>query len=209
MKNLLLLPGHDPFLESFSPHESAAGRIAQFSFPLLDGTIGTLPVANHPAISWEHAFLYPRNDSRCPTFPEMVQAKEFLWNIREVVIQVHPTAANYINYKTNALHLWKLRNHDFDVSEVIETVRMLLHGSDSGYAHAFSSVTTTGRQFVAIYGGDKWPTWEEVCAYKQMYFGEDRAAVQYHIRKELDLNDKFLIVLWDAAGVPLPPKELV
>lgn len=57
---------------------------------------------------------------------------------------------------------------------------------------------------MAIFGQDRWPTWEEVCQVKQKYWEPEEAAVQFNISAKEDLNDKFMILLWDASDMMLP-----
>ena len=74
--------------------------------------------------------------------------------------------------------------------------------------HSFSSCYL-GTRFVAIFGGYRWPTWVEVCREKQRFFGPDCPAIQFNLDPQFDLNGSFLLTLWDATGINLPPKRLV
>ena len=62
---------------------------------------------------------------------------------------------------------------------------------------------------VAIFGGDRWITWEEVCEVKQRYWQEEEAAVQFNVGQKFDLNAERIIILWDAENLDLPSKEFV
>lgn len=62
---------------------------------------------------------------------------------------------------------------------------------------------------VAVCGENRWPTWEEVCAVKQRYWEPEEAAVQFNLSIEEDINAEYMILLWDAADMLLPPKEFV
>lgn len=55
----------------------------------------------------------------------------------------------------------------------------------------------------------KWAQWEKICQIKQFCFG-DTEVLQYHVSKEIDLNEKKIIILWEHKNnFKLPPKELV
>ncbi len=62
---------------------------------------------------------------------------------------------------------------------------------------------------VVIFGGNKWPTWEEVCKVKQRYWQAEEAAVQFNVGAKFDLNSKYIIILWDAENFDLLSKEFV
>lgn len=208
MKQLSTISGHIPLIEfPYRPFVTPDQR-SNFFFRLDTDEPANVTAINFEDEEWEHAFMEPMLLDRCPTWPEMVRMKELLWNPDDITIQVHPAAANYVNIRKCALHHWKLRSVDFDVSTVVETTQMLLKSSSTDYPHAFTSFAN-GTQFIAIYGGNKWPTWEEVCFWKKEFLGEDCPAVQYNISKELDLNDKYLLTVWEANRLPLPPKHLV
>lgn len=58
------------------------------------------------------------------------------------------------------------------------------------------------------------PTWEEMCAIKDMFFYPEEAAVQYHPpRSQYVNNHPFCLHLWrpnrDGEKIPLPPKMFV
>ena len=61
---------------------------------------------------WEHISVRAaRRDrltcSRLPTWREMCLAKDTFWDGDDVVIQIHPAKANYINVHPHVLHLWR------------------------------------------------------------------------------------------------------
>ena len=56
-------------------------------------------------VLWEHvsvSFI-----DRTPTWDEMCQVKSWFWDDDEPVIQIHPRAADYVNYHPYCLHLWR------------------------------------------------------------------------------------------------------
>ena len=62
-----------------------------------------------------------------------------------------------------------------------------------------------GRKVLAING---FPTWYDVKALKERYWGPEGAAVQYNFGKRYDLKYP-IILIWDASGLSLPPKRLI
>ena len=190
------------YRDVFTPRQKS-----EFLFAMSDGNIGRITTSDFDDEKWEHAMLTPTTVNRCPTWPEMVSMKNFVWYDKDVVIQVHPRRQNYINYLPYSLHQWKFKGGLEDLSAVKNTTKLLLKDR-SNSAKAFKGVAN-GRRFIAIYGGSQWPSWEDVCFFKNHYFGPDCPAVQYNISKKFDLNNRFLLTVWDASSMELPPKELV
>lgn len=62
---------------------------------------------------------------------------------------------------------------------------------------------------LAIFCGQTWPSWEQVCKIKQKYWAPEEVAVQFNISPELDLNHEHIILLWDAEDFQLPDKQIV
>jgi hypothetical protein len=57
---------------------------------------------------WEHVSIsLPK---RCPTWDEMNYVKGVFWRDDEVVMQLHPAKANYVNNHPFCLHLWRPLN---------------------------------------------------------------------------------------------------
>lgn len=207
MKNLQKLPNHLFHLEMMYRHLIPACNRSDFLFDMNGKDIGNATALNFPDEEWEHVLLEPLTLQRCPSWTEMVKLKNTFWESQDVVIQVHPAKKDYINIQPYTLHQWKKHSFEYDVDTVLETTAELLKDTSKSF-HSFESVSH-GQRFIAIYGGTRWPSWEEVCAEKQHYFGPNCPAVQYNISPSFDLNDRFLLTVWDASNLPLPPKRLV
>jgi hypothetical protein len=54
---------------------------------------------------WEHVSVSLPN--RCPTWDEMCFIKDLFWSDDEVVMQLHPRRADYVNNHPYCLHLWR------------------------------------------------------------------------------------------------------
>ena len=54
---------------------------------------------------WEHVSVSRRN--KTPTWEEMCFVKNLFWSEDEVVMQIHPAAADYVNHHPYCLHLWR------------------------------------------------------------------------------------------------------
>lgn len=54
---------------------------------------------------WEHVSVSMPH--RCPLWNEMQRVKEMFWDDDEVVVQIHPAKADYVNTHEFCLHLWK------------------------------------------------------------------------------------------------------
>lgn len=60
------------------------------------------------ALGWEHASVRPDvNPPRCPTWEEMCAVKRLFWRDDEVVFQLHPAEADWVNAHPFVLHLWR------------------------------------------------------------------------------------------------------
>ena len=62
---------------------------------------------------WEHVSV--SCPGRIPTWEEMCAIKNIFWDEEETVIQFHPKKSEYVNTNPNCLHLWKIKNHDFEL----------------------------------------------------------------------------------------------
>lgn len=60
-------------------------------------------------INWEHVSLRAKDykGERCPSWHEMVFAKDLFWDDEECVVQYHPPKSDYVNNHPFVLHLWK------------------------------------------------------------------------------------------------------
>lgn len=54
---------------------------------------------------WEHVSVSTYD--RCPTWEEMAHIKGLLWGDDDLVIQMHPPKADYVNCHQYCLHLWR------------------------------------------------------------------------------------------------------
>lgn len=61
-----------------------------------------------PGVPWEHVSVsLPERAERCPTWEEMCWVKNLFWTEDEVVMQLHPAKADYVNTHAGCLHLWR------------------------------------------------------------------------------------------------------
>lgn len=56
---------------------------------------------------WEHVSVSPYKARVIPTWDDMCKVKDIFWNDDEAVIQIHPVKDQYVNNKSNCLHLWR------------------------------------------------------------------------------------------------------
>ena len=66
---------------------------------------------------------------------------------------------------------------------------------------------------VSLCNQKRCPTWEEMCAIKDMFFGPEEAVVQYHPPESMYVNNHpYCLHLWrpnSGAEIPMPPIEFV
>ncbi len=60
---------------------------------------------------WEHVSVALLNGNT-PTWDDMCFIKDEFWTDDDVVMQLHPRRADYVNVKDNCLHLWRPLNAD-------------------------------------------------------------------------------------------------
>ena len=75
--------------------------------PVWDGTV----VCSNGA-GWEHVSVAPKANRITPSWEDMCKIKDIFWNDNEAVIQIHPPKEEYVNQKTNCLHLWRCTYKD-------------------------------------------------------------------------------------------------
>jgi len=70
---------------------------------------------------WEHVSVRAarKAGSRVPTWREMSQAKDLFWEPADVVIQIHPAKADYVNVHPHVLHLWRPINERLPLPPLI------------------------------------------------------------------------------------------
>lgn len=167
----------------------------------------TISAINFKDDDFEHVMLNPKH--RLPTYEEMVSLKDIFWEQNEVAMQVHPAKSQYVNIEKYTLHLWRHRGI------YAKAERKLVERIKQAYADAKRNYYSQGKKVIfennklIIFGGDKWPTWDEICILKQKYWKSEEAAVQFNVGKEIDLNTEHCIIIWDASDMILPKKEYV
>lgn len=186
-------------------------RASNFFFSLHDGN-GLVSAINHNKESWEHVMLNLEEMQRCATYTEMSKLKSIFWPDNEVALQVHPAKSQYINNFHYALHLWRYKS----ISEKAE--KRLLQKITSTYKQITQKYyhgkkeeffLSEPEKILVIFGGNSWPTWEEICELKQKYWHPEETAVQFNISHNIDLNKEHMIILWDATNFHLPESSLV
>ncbi len=73
------------------------------------GPRGKLLCVISDKLEWEHVSVSRNrgNVKKPPMWDEMCFVKDFFWKDDEVVMQLHPTKASYINLHSGVLHLWR------------------------------------------------------------------------------------------------------
>ena len=158
-------------------------------------------------------------EDRCPTWPEMVALNHLLFHTDDIpTFQVHPRADQYVNNHPFALHIWKPEKDFFShivlasMKSETEQVLMRFENSEIPTSRQIVPGEIHGKKYIAIWGGDTWPTWAEVCQIKRDQFGNDVTALQFHISPEVDLNAKRILLLWEVnnfLGIQLPTMDMV
>lgn len=184
---------------------------SEFTLPL-DDSIARISAMRFDEDLWEHIMVDCMFLQRCATYKEMSFIKDIFWPEHELALQVHPAQSEYINHNPYALHLWRDRLITPRVEKrLTEKIHEVSKIALKYYKNIKDDFILPGvaEKLVVIFGGDAWPTWEEVCEIKQKYWAPEEVAVQFNISYNHDINNEHMILLWDAANLHLPPKELV
>ncbi len=56
---------------------------------------------------WDHVSVSLASSRSCPYWEEMKFVKDLFWGPDEVVMQLHPKEADYVNNHPGCLHLWR------------------------------------------------------------------------------------------------------
>ena len=201
MKNLLSIPYRDSEIEKeLKIPNFMLGFKGHFLIPV--GKEKIQVIASNFA-GWEHVSMSAF--FRCPTFNEIVTIKEMFFETGEIAFQVYPKKSNYVNFNSYTLHLWR----PTDTNVPIPNIKEVLEKHEFSYEkRIFKEGTINDNKYVIIYDPE-WASWENLCQIKQLCFG-DNEVLQYHVSKEIDLNEKKIIILWEHKNnFKLPPKELV
>ena len=66
---------------------------------------------------WEHVSASIISSDRIPKWSEMCQIKDMFFEDNEYVVQFHPAKKDYVNLKSNVLHLWRNRYHPLRIPD--------------------------------------------------------------------------------------------
>ena len=162
--------------------------------------------------NWEHISIVVHDNpvlpaNRLPTYEEMVTFKNVIWDNYEVCIQVHPKKSQYVNINPFCLHIWKKAGESYKESEMIKSLIKAFPSNASTSIHV-DHLQIDGKTYVVVAGPNRWPTWDEMCKIKTQYFDPEEPAVQYHLSKAFDLNQKYIMVL-ASAPQELPTLDLL
>ena len=184
----------------------SSSQRSEFLIPTVT-EMATISAINFKDDDFEHVMLNPQN--RLPTYEEMVSLKDIFWEQGEVTMQVHPAKSEYINIQKYTLHLWRHRviSANAERKLVQKIQKAYADAKSSYYSHEKNAIFEDNK--LIIFGGNKWPSWDEICILKQKYWESEEAAVQFNLGKEIDLNPEYCIILWDASDMILPKKEFV
>jgi hypothetical protein len=59
---------------------------------------------------WNHVSISTKNKRIIPSWDIMCNLKDLCFEKDEVVMQLHPKESEYVNIKSNCLHLWQPKN---------------------------------------------------------------------------------------------------
>ena len=147
-------------------------------------------------------------DSRCFSYEEMARVKDDVFGKNEIAMQIHPAKSFYINLHKYCLHLFRNSCVSTKAEEALkrrfEQAYEMAKGNYVPGQKQSIAFECDDTKFVAIYCGENWLTWEEVCEIKQAFWEPEEAAVQLNINYEFDINPEHILLLMDAQDVLVP-----
>jgi hypothetical protein len=94
------------YLKQFIPPEKwIEGGMYMAEVRLPNGLTGSVVFSNNED-GWEHVSFSPFKTRITPSWDDMCCIKDIFWRDEEVAIQIHPAKKEYVNIKSNCLHLW-------------------------------------------------------------------------------------------------------
>lgn len=61
---------------------------------------------------WNHVSVSPKHKFKIPSWNDMCILKDIFFYDEEEVYQIHPKKSEYVNLKSNCLHMWKPIGHE-------------------------------------------------------------------------------------------------
>lgn len=189
------------------------GWFAENAIYIISAVIPLVTYKDGTKEEWDHVIVRPVIDiNEIPSYEVMSQISEAFFEQGEFAMQVIPRRENYVSIEPYTLHLWGMKTEcgfDFEVIlKEIETVN-LENEKDMVITETCDG---RGNKCLAIITKATWPTWDEVVQIKEKYWGDkmDAILVNRSFQEDVQQFEKYkVILLWDAASVKLPPKDLV
>ena len=63
-------------------------------------------------MGWDHVSVAPCKPKLMPTWEQMCKVKDIFFRDDESVIEIHPPKDQYVNNKSNCLHLWRANDKE-------------------------------------------------------------------------------------------------
>lgn len=190
-------------------------KVGVFSLPYVDNS--RIEVIASQALGWQHVsatiVLNPVDDPRIPTYKEMQTVQNLFFYPNERVIQYHPRRQDYVNDNPFVLHMWVADGNIMPYPDIARTDfqianSFILPTADNKYLKTTMYVNDTW-QMVSAQLIDKWgqkqdeyPTWDEMCLVKDMYFNPNDAAIQF--MTEFPNVDSHTLCIWRPLTLDLP-----
>lgn len=153
-----------------------------------------------PVPSVEHTPSHVVMSKIASTFPE--ESRNFM--------QVIPKRSNYVSREEYTLHLWTMQSAcNFQIDEVNDS---LLSEADGDCVRV--SKDSLGNEYLAVISEKYWPSWGEVVALKEQYFGTNVDAIIVNRGFDKDVavfgeHDRKIVLVWKATDIDLPDSFLV
>lgn len=162
---------------------------------------------------WNHVVVRPVIDiNETPSYEVMSQIAETFFEQGEFAMQVIPRRENYISIEPYTLHLWGMStNCSFDFESILKEIQTINLESEKDVV-TIECRDGRDNKCLAIISKTTWLTWDEVVQIKEKYWGDkmDAILINRSFQEDVQQFEKYKVVLlWDAASVKLPPKDLV
>lgn len=189
------------------------GWFAENAIYIISAVIPLVTYQDGTKEEWDHVIVRPVIDiNEIPSYEVMSQISEAFFEQGEFAMQVIPRRENYVSIEPYTLHLWGMKDEcSFDFEVILKEIEAVNLESEKDMVIK-EGCDSRGNKCLAIITKVTWPTWDEVVQIKEKYWGDkmDAILVNRSFQEDVQQFEKYkVILLWDAASVKLPPKDLV
>ena len=196
-------------------------RHGEFEIPITDNKHAFV-ICSKNSMGWDHVSLHITEASgepikRTPSNEDMQFIRNLLFLEDEIVTEFHPAKKDYINNHPYVLHMWHSTNDCIEIPTSVDISKIKSKTIQLPQNHQISVRQNQDDSWIRINVrtmnkrgnlAKRYPSWEEMCMAKKIYFDEEEACVQF---RDKEMNEDFSIDIYKPIQKKLicPPSILV